>query len=62
MSEWQLIETAPKGYIIIGGEWCPEQGGCDWRFFMSWWATDHWVGHPSHWVSCDVLPQAPALK
>jgi hypothetical protein len=60
--EWRPIETAPKGEIVIGGDWMPEQGGPSWHFFESWWAGDHWVGHPSYWVSASLLPQAPTAS
>lgn len=60
MTEWQPIDTAPKDRIIIGGSWEAEQGGFDWRFFESFWlSSGHFSGYPSHWVSADILPQAP---
>lgn len=59
--EWQPIDTAPKGCTFIGAEWCPEQGGFSFRYFQSFWVTDHYAGYPQYWAPESLLPQAPKL-
>ncbi len=59
MPEWQPIETAPKDCTFIGADWIPQQGGMDFVYFQSWWASDHFAGHPKYWVSESLLPLAP---
>lgn len=58
-AEWQPIETAPKGWKIIGLGWVPEQGGPEPEVFMSWYSDEHWVRSPTHWKPISSLPSAP---
>jgi hypothetical protein len=56
LNGWRKIEDAPTTYRVLGGEWVPQQGGVEWHIFESWWSSDHWVGHPTHWRP---LPEPP---
>lgn len=58
-SEWQPIETAPRGIEILG---CWVRGGCmgivtNWE--GNWEENDSAVSAPSHWMP---LPAPPSVR